>query len=49
MACDESLTTCILALAGALGALVAAFVALTKANAAHRRIDGQRETEENQK
>lgn len=44
MACEENLSVCILALVGALGAMVPAFIALVKAQAAHHRLD-MRESE----
>ena len=43
LGCENLLNTCVLALAGSFGAVVAATVALVKAKAAHARLDMREE------
>jgi hypothetical protein len=42
----DALSTCVLSLASALGACIAAGVAIIKANAAHQRLNSREEKKE---
>jgi len=46
MSCEESLSICVIALASSFGAIVAAMVAVVKANAAHMRLNMQEKKKE---